>query len=81
MRQNSISAVLLQIRLAISNLDPRPARLAQNWQLSVPLYSIDIFADVVDARPYTPTEALQGFQRAAATHNWKVPASLTKMIR
>ncbi|KAJ3535766.1 hypothetical protein NM688_g6931 [Phlebia brevispora] len=27
----SISAVLLQIKLAISNLDPRPARLAQNW--------------------------------------------------
>lgn len=27
----SISAVLLQIKLAISNLDPRPARLANNW--------------------------------------------------
>ncbi|KAJ7579700.1 hypothetical protein C8J56DRAFT_963387, partial [Mycena floridula] len=27
----SIPAVLLQIKLAISNLDPRPARLAQNW--------------------------------------------------
>ncbi|GAA5925491.1 uncharacterized protein JCM15063_005038 [Sporobolomyces koalae] len=27
----SISAVLLQIRMAISNLDPRPARLASNW--------------------------------------------------
>ncbi|KAI0073974.1 hypothetical protein K474DRAFT_119925 [Panus rudis PR-1116 ss-1] len=28
----SIPAILLQIRLAISNLDPRPARLASNWQ-------------------------------------------------
>ncbi|KAJ7120629.1 hypothetical protein C8R43DRAFT_1151577 [Mycena crocata] len=28
----SISAVLLQIRMAISNLDPNPARLARNWQ-------------------------------------------------
>ncbi|KAI0086019.1 hypothetical protein BDY19DRAFT_962578 [Irpex rosettiformis] len=27
----SISAILLQIKLAISNLDPRPARLAANW--------------------------------------------------
>ncbi|KAF8190600.1 hypothetical protein K438DRAFT_1831354 [Mycena galopus ATCC 62051] len=27
----SISAVLMQIKLAISNLDPRPARLASNW--------------------------------------------------
>lgn len=27
----SIAAVLLQIKLAISNLEPRPARLASNW--------------------------------------------------
>ncbi|KIY71906.1 hypothetical protein CYLTODRAFT_389638 [Cylindrobasidium torrendii FP15055 ss-10] len=27
----SIPAILLQIKLAISNLEPRPARLAQNW--------------------------------------------------
>lgn len=27
----SISAILLQIKLAISNLDPKPARLASNW--------------------------------------------------
>ncbi|KDR71552.1 hypothetical protein GALMADRAFT_253891 [Galerina marginata CBS 339.88] len=27
----SISAVLMQIRLALSNLDPRPARLASDW--------------------------------------------------
>ncbi|KAJ7059776.1 hypothetical protein C8F01DRAFT_989503 [Mycena amicta] len=27
----SIPAVLMQIKLAISNLDPRPARLASNW--------------------------------------------------
>ncbi|CAA7264437.1 unnamed protein product [Cyclocybe aegerita] len=30
----SISAVLMQIRLAISNLEPRPARLASNWNIS-----------------------------------------------
>ncbi|KAI0738313.1 hypothetical protein C8Q80DRAFT_1275827 [Daedaleopsis nitida] len=29
----SISAILLQIKLAISNLDPRPARLAQAWDM------------------------------------------------
>lgn len=28
----SIAAVLLQIRMAISSTEPRPARLAQNWQ-------------------------------------------------
>ncbi|KZT66072.1 hypothetical protein DAEQUDRAFT_798566 [Daedalea quercina L-15889] len=30
----SISAILLQIKLAISDLEPRPARLAQNWDTS-----------------------------------------------
>ncbi|KAJ6535050.1 hypothetical protein B0H19DRAFT_963825, partial [Mycena capillaripes] len=29
----SISAVLMQIKLAISNLDPKPARLASNWNM------------------------------------------------
>ncbi|EPS95732.1 hypothetical protein FOMPIDRAFT_1032740 [Fomitopsis schrenkii] len=30
----SIAAILLQIKLAISNLEPRPARLAQNWDMA-----------------------------------------------
>ena len=29
----NIAAVLLQIRMAISSTEPRPARLAQNWQI------------------------------------------------
>jgi hypothetical protein len=32
---SSISAILLQIKLAISNLDPRPARLAHNYNVYV----------------------------------------------
>ena len=31
----SIPAVLLQIKMAISNPDPKPARLAQNWDVYV----------------------------------------------
>ncbi|KAI0628025.1 hypothetical protein C8Q77DRAFT_1151557 [Trametes polyzona] len=34
----SISAVLLQIKLAISNLEPRPARLAHNWSTPYGMY-------------------------------------------
>ncbi|KAH6905576.1 hypothetical protein BKA70DRAFT_1372977 [Coprinopsis sp. MPI-PUGE-AT-0042] len=60
----SIPAVLMQIKLAISNLDPRPARLAQNWQ-----------------QPYAVREALEGFKRAAATHNWRVPDGLERLVR
>ncbi|KAF9566809.1 hypothetical protein CPC08DRAFT_703781 [Agrocybe pediades] len=60
----SIPAVLMQIRLALSNLEPRPARLAQNWRL-----------------PYGVGESLEGFKRAAATHGWKVPPGLERLVR
>ena len=47
----SIPAVLLQIKMAISNPDPKPARLAQNWEMQVllltsPLPSCTTTADV-----------------------------------
>ncbi|KAH7925790.1 hypothetical protein BV22DRAFT_408192 [Leucogyrophana mollusca] len=62
----SISAVLLQIKLAISSTDPRPARLAGDWD-----------------RPYSPQDALDGYQRAAAIHNWKIPnkRELERLVR
>ncbi|TFK19866.1 hypothetical protein FA15DRAFT_626277 [Coprinopsis marcescibilis] len=60
----SIPAVLMQIKLAISNLDPRPARLASNYKI---LYEV--------------REALEGFKRAAATHSWKLPEGLEKLVR
>ncbi|EIW74242.1 hypothetical protein CONPUDRAFT_85969 [Coniophora puteana RWD-64-598 SS2] len=59
----TISAILLQIKLAISNLDPRPARLAQNWSM-----------------PYSPHEALEGYERAARTHGWKIPTGLNRLV-
>ncbi|CCM01551.1 uncharacterized protein FIBRA_03609 [Fibroporia radiculosa] len=34
----SISAIILQIKLAISNLDPRPARLDENWDRPYEMY-------------------------------------------
>lgn len=39
---NSIAAVLMQIRLALSNLDPKPARLAQDWNRSVELFFVNL---------------------------------------
>ncbi|KAG7093450.1 hypothetical protein E1B28_007128 [Marasmius oreades] len=61
----SISAILLQIKLAISNLDPRPARLmaGDGWK-----------------HPYQVFEALEGFKRAASTHNWKLPPGLERLV-
>jgi ubiquitin-conjugating enzyme E2 Q len=34
----SISAVLMQIRLALSNLEPKPARLASDWNRLVDFF-------------------------------------------
>ncbi|KAF9266711.1 hypothetical protein L218DRAFT_895759 [Marasmius fiardii PR-910] len=62
----SISAILIQIKLAISNPDPRPARLlgGDGWK-----------------RPYSVFEALEGYKRAASTHGWKLPSGLERLVR
>ncbi|GAA5893568.1 uncharacterized protein JCM6883_003563 [Sporobolomyces salmoneus] len=61
----SIPAVLLQIRMAMSNLEPRPARLdPSNWNT-----------------PYSMDEAVVGFKRAAQTHGWTVPSELEAIAR
>ncbi len=57
---NSVEAVLLQIRLALCSLDPRPARLETGAPLG----------------DYAIGEAVDSYRRAAATHGWKVPDDL-----
>ncbi|KAG8837202.1 hypothetical protein FRC18_009828 [Serendipita sp. 400] len=61
----NIAAVLLQIRMAISSTEPRPARLAggDDWK-----------------RAYGVHEALEGFNRAAATHGWRVPEGTRQLV-
>lgn len=61
----NIAAVLLQIRMAISSTEPRPARLASgsDWK-----------------RAYSTQEALDGFNRAAATHGWRVPEGTRQLV-
>jgi len=60
----SIPAIIMQIKLAISNLDPRPARLAPNW-----------------TQNYGVSEALAGYKRAAATHQWQLPSGIDQLVR
>ncbi|GAA5904071.1 hypothetical protein JCM6882_003817 [Rhodosporidiobolus microsporus] len=65
MSSYSTEAILLQIRMAMSNLEPRPGRLdPTSWNT-----------------PYSVDEALTGFKRAAATHGWTVPPELEKIVR
>jgi ubiquitin-conjugating enzyme E2 Q len=53
-------SILMQIKLALSNLEPKPARLhPSQWDV-----------------PYSVQEAIDGFRRAAATHGWKVQPNL-----
>ena len=70
----TIPAVLMQIKLAISNLEPRPARLASDWQrwVSFGRISSTFLISLTCYRPYGVQESLEGFRRAAATHGWTV---------
>ncbi|KAI1656602.1 hypothetical protein F4813DRAFT_397473 [Daldinia decipiens] len=58
---NSLENVLLQVRLAICNTDPNPARL-----LNIKQSRMD----------YSIFEALEAYIRAANTHGWDVPKDL-----
>jgi ubiquitin-conjugating enzyme E2 Q len=58
---NSMESVLLQVRLAICNLDPKPARLA---------------GATPGTTQYSIREAVEAYTRAATTHGWEIPADL-----
>jgi len=59
----TIDAVLLQIKMAISNLEPRPARLdVTSWN-----------------QPYGVQEAIDGYKRACQTHGWTIPTDLDRI--
>jgi ubiquitin-conjugating enzyme E2 Q len=57
---SSLESVLLQIRLAMSNLDPKPARLENRSRLQ-------------SSRDYGVGEAMEAYVRACQAHNWEVP--------
>lgn len=58
----SMEAVFVCIKMAMSSVDPKPARL-----LSTKHKSSD----------YNAGDALAAFQRAAMTHGWKIPTDTT----
>lgn len=59
---SSIEGVLLQVRLAMSNLEPSPARLEGKGNKQT----------VMD---YSVGEAVAAYIRACDRHGWKVPES------
>ncbi|KAJ5288529.1 hypothetical protein N7478_001559 [Penicillium angulare] len=56
----SIESVLLQVRMAISATEPRPARLAPGGH----------------QRDYSVNEATMAFKRACLNHGWEVPKDM-----
>lgn len=56
---SSIEGVLLQVRLAIMNLEPKPARLETQAKQQ--------------QRDYSTGEAMEAYIRACRTHGWQVP--------
>ncbi|CZR58141.1 related to ubiquitin conjugating enzyme [Phialocephala subalpina] len=56
---STIESVLLQVRMAISSLEPKPARLESRGPST--------------QRDYGTYEAIEAFKRACMAHGWKVP--------
>ena len=66
---NTIESVLLQIRMAMSSLDPRPARLEQRRHF-------------IDANScYGVGEAIEAYKRACQVHGWQIPADFNTLQR
>lgn len=60
---SSIESVLLQVRMAITNLEPQPARLETLGR----------------QREYSVVEAVEAYKRVCHAHGWRVPDDLQKI--
>jgi len=71
---NSIESVLLQVRLALMNLEPKPARIQAVYDGSYKGGSVTSYS--YRGGDYGVEEAITAFERAARTHGWTVPKDL-----
>ena len=60
---SSIESVLLQVRMALTNMEPRPARLDSSMR----------------KQDYGVGEAVEAYQRVCRAHGWKIPEDLHKV--
>jgi ubiquitin-conjugating enzyme E2 Q len=65
----TIEAVLLQLRMAMASVDPRPARLQIRGAYTAG-----------DANSYGTGEAVEAYRRACAAHGWTVPADFDQTV-
>ncbi|KAK2867945.1 hypothetical protein FQN49_003314 [Arthroderma sp. PD_2] len=64
---SSIESVLLQVRMAISSTDPRPARLVPGQD-----------ARIGKVMQYGVMEAVEAYVRACKMHGWQIPADFER---
>ncbi|KAK8086186.1 hypothetical protein PG994_001160 [Apiospora phragmitis] len=71
----SLEGVLVQVRMAITNPDPKPARLENT---TAPATFSSSHSHAVQSRrmDYGIGEAFEAYKRAALTHGWAVPPDL-----
>lgn len=62
---SSIEAVLLQVRLAIASIDPKPARLISKNKHALASYGVG--------------EAVAAYKRACVSHGWEIPKDFDQM--
>lgn len=67
---NSMESVLLQVRMALCSLEPRPARL-----------DAAVRGRGAAQHDYGVAEAVEAFTRAATVHGWAVPENLRQTAR
>lgn len=76
----TIESILIQIRLAISSTDPRPARIwgsvaagFDSQQRAAAMVGLQRNANSAITRDYGIGEAVEAYERAARAHGWAVP--------
>ncbi|PGH13834.1 hypothetical protein AJ79_03402 [Helicocarpus griseus UAMH5409] len=67
---SSIESVLLQVRMAISSTEPKPARLQPGQSVAKGT-----------VRDYAVAEAVEAYLRACRMHGWEVPKEFASMAR
>ncbi|KAK4142983.1 uncharacterized protein C8A04DRAFT_12805 [Dichotomopilus funicola] len=77
---NTMESVLLQVRMAMCALEPRPARLLGRFaDRNGTGGAVSAFASRIPTRDYGVGEAIEAFERAAATHGWTVPEGFRRV--
>ena len=83
---SSIESVLLQVRMAMSSLDPKPARLMTTGATKLgggrsAGRGKGVYGGAAGGGEYTVGEAVEAYKRACALHGWQVPKEFDDFLK